>query len=188
VGAGPFSTILHYDQDSHQLQDGDVVLMDAAGSYSGYASDLTRTVPVNGRFTPRQREIYEIVLGAQNAALAAAKPGAMIGSRGANGLNEIAYNYINTHGKDLHGQPLGKYWVDGLGHIVGIDAHDPASYPVVLKPGMVFTIEPGIYLPEENLGVRIGSDFVVNADGTLTDLDAGLPRTADEIEATMRAK
>jgi len=192
VASGTNSTIPHYTANDRTMKNGEILLVDAACEYSMYAADVTRTVPVNGHFTPRQREIYNIVLGAQQAAIKAFAAGKSTindrDRRDANSLDTVAYNYINTHGKDLHGQPLGKYWVDGLGHMVGIDAHDPASYPVVLKPGMVFTIEPGIYLPEENLGVRIGSDFAVNADGTLTDLDAGLPRTADEIEATMRAK
>ena len=100
VGSGFFSTVLHYDEDSNQMKDGDVVVMDVAGSFGGYASDITRTLPVNGHFTPRQREIYEVVLGAQNAALAAARPGMYIGRRGPDGLYAIAYEYINTHGKD----------------------------------------------------------------------------------------
>ena len=101
-------------------------------------------------------------------------------------LDVAAYNYINTHGKDLHGQPLGKYWLHGLGHMVGIDVHDPAQYPAVLKPGMVFTIEPGVYIPEEKIGVRIECDFLVLPDGKLLDLDADLPHTAEEVEAAMR--
>ena len=89
-----------------------------------------------------------------------------------NSLDTAAYNYINTHGKGLHGEPLGKYWLHGLGHMVGINVHDPADYPAVLKPGMVFTIEPGVYIPEEKIGVRIECDFLVGADGKLIDLDA----------------
>jgi len=143
---------------------------------------------VNGHFTARQREIYEIVLGAQNAALAAAKPGVYVGRGGAKGLNELAFDYINTHGKDLHGQPLGQYWLHGLGHMVGIDVHDPAEYPAVLKPGMVFTIEPGVYIPEEKIGVRIECVFLVGADGKLIDLTAALPHTAEDVEAAMQGK
>jgi Xaa-Pro aminopeptidase len=192
VGSGINSTTLHYSANDRTMQDGDILLVDAACEYSMYAADITRTVPVNGHFTPRQREIYLIVLGAQQAAIKAFVPGkSTINDRDRkdpNSLDNAAYNYINTHGKDLHGQPLGKYWLHGLGHMMGIDVHDPAIYPVVLKPGMVFTIEPGVYIPEENLGVRIECDFLVDADGTLTDLDAALPHTPDEIEAAMRAK
>jgi len=190
VGAGANSTILHYSVNSGTVQDGDVVLVDAACEYSMYASDITRTVPANGHFTARQREIYNIVLGAQQAAIDAFVAGKSkindFYHRDPDSLDVAAYNYINSHGKDLHGQPLGKYWLHGLGHMVGIDVHDPAQYPAVLKPGMVFTIEPGIYIPEEKLGVRIECDFLVLPDGKLLDLDAGLPHTADEVEAAMR--
>ncbi len=191
VGSGINSTILHYSANDRTMQDGDILLVDAACEYSMYAADITRTVPVNGHFTPRQREIYNIVLGAQQAAIKAFVPGqSTINDRDRkdpNSLDTAAYNYINTHGKDLHGQPLGKYWLHGLGHMMGIDVHDPANYPVVLRPGMVFTIEPGVYIPEENLGVRIECDFLVSADGSLIDLDATLPHTPEEIEAAMQA-
>jgi Xaa-Pro aminopeptidase len=190
VGSGINSTTLHYAENSRTIQDGDIVVVDAACEYSMYAADITRTVPANGHFTPRQREIYDIVLGAQKAAIDAFVPGKSTindrDRRDPNSLDTVAYNYINTHGKDLHGQPLGQYWLHGLGHMLGIDVHDPATYPAVLKPGMVFTIEPGIYIPEEKLGVRIECDFLVGPDGKLIDLDAALPHTANEVEATMR--
>lgn len=190
VGSGINSTTLHYAENTRTIEDGDVVVVDAACEYSMYASDITRTVPANGHFTARQREIYDIVLGAQRAAAAAFVAGkSTINDRerkDPNSLDTVAYNYINSHGKDLHGEPLGKYWLHGLGHMVGLDVHDPAVYPAVLKPGMVFTIEPGVYIPEEKLGVRIECDFLVGADGKLVDLDADLPHTADEVEAAMR--
>ena len=187
VGSGFFSTVLHYDQDWNQMQDGDVVVMDVAGSYSGYASDITRTLPVNGHFTARQREIYEIVLGAQNAALAAAKPGAYVGRHGAKGLNEIAFEYINTHGKDLHGQRLGQYFIHGLSHPIGLNVHDPLDYSRTLEPGMVITMEPGIYIPEEKIGVRIEDDILITPDGNEL-LTGRLPRAVDEIEKVMAGK
>ena len=187
VGSGPNSTILHYSNNDRTMQDGDLLLVDAACEYSMYAADITRTVPVNGHFTARQREIYNIVLGAQQAAIDAFVAGKSTindrDRRDPNSLDTVAYNYINTHGKDLHGQPLGKYWLHGLGHMMGIDVHDPGNYPVVLKPGMVFTIEPGVYIPEEKIGVRIECDFLVTADGKLVDLDAESAAHADEIEA-----
>lgn len=192
VGSGINSTTLHYAANDGTMGDGDILVVDAACEYSMYASDITRTVPVNGHFTPRQREIYNIVLGAQQAAINAFVAGkSTINDRerkDPNSLDTAAYNYINTHGKDLHGEPLGKYWLHGLGHMVGIDVHDPAEYPAVLKPGMVFTIEPGVYIPEEKLGVRIECDFLVGPDGKLIDLDAALPHTTDEVEAAMRGK
>jgi Xaa-Pro aminopeptidase len=192
VGSGPNSTTLHYAENERTMEDGDIVVVDAACEYSMYASDITRTVPANGHFTARQREIYDIVLGAQQAAIDAFVAGkSTINDRDRhdpNSLDTAAYNYINTHGKDLHGQPLGQYWLHGLGHMLGIDVHDPAVYPAVLKPGMVFTIEPGVYIPEEKLGVRIECDFLVGADGKLVDLDGALPHTADDVEAAMKGK
>ncbi len=188
VGSGFYSTVLHYDADTQQMQDGDVVVMDVAGSYSGYASDITRTLPVSGHFTPRQREIYEIVLGAQNAALAAIKPGVMMGGRNRTAtLQQIAFEYINTHGKDLHGKPLGQYFIHGLGHSVGLNVHDPADYDQPLQAGMVITDEPGVYIPEEKLGVRIEDMVLVTQDGAEL-LTRRLPRTVEEVEKAMAPK
>jgi len=184
VGSGFYSTVLHYDQNSKQMVEGDVVVMDVAGAYSGYSSDITRTLPVSGRFTPRQRELYQVVLGAENAALAAAKPGALLGRRGPQGLHEIVYEYINTHGKDLHGQPLGQYFIHGLSHPVGLNVHDPFDYNQPLQPGMVVTIEPGIYLPDEKIGVRIEDLILITKDGYEL-LTRRLPRTVEDIERQM---
>jgi Xaa-Pro aminopeptidase len=192
VGSGINSTILHYSDTTATLNDGDLLLVDAACEYSMYASDITRTMPVSGHFTDRQREIYNIVLGAQQAAIDAFVAGrSKINDRDRNdpdSLDQAAYNYINTHGEDLHGKPLGQYWLHGLGHMMGIDVHDPSPYPAVLKPGMVFTIEPGVYIPEEKIGIRIECDFLVGPDGKLIDLDAGLPHTAEDLEKAMRAR
>jgi Xaa-Pro aminopeptidase len=191
VGTGINSTTLHYSENSATLKDGDVMVVDAAGEYSMYASDITRTVPVNGHFTPRQREVYDVVLGAQRAAAAAFVAGKSTINdpmhRDPNSLDTVAWTYINTHGKGLHGEPLSDYWIHGLGHMVGINVHDPSGYPAVLKPGMVFTIEPGVYIPEEKIGVRIEDVFVVGQDGKLIDLIADLPHTAEDVEAAMRA-
>jgi Xaa-Pro aminopeptidase len=184
VGSGFYSTVLHYDQNSKQMVEGDVVVMDVAGAYGGYSSDITRTLPVSGRFTPRQRELYQVVLGAENAALAAAKPGALLGRRGPQGLHEIAYEYINTHGKDLHGQPLGQYFIHGLSHPVGLNVHDPFDYNQPLQPGMVVTIEPGIYLPDEKIGVRIEDLILITKEGYEL-LTRRLPRTVEDIERQM---
>jgi len=189
VGSGINSTTLHYSVNAATMQSGDIVVVDAAGEFSMYASDITRTVPVSGHFTDRQREIYNIVLGAQRAAMDAFVAGkSKIGGQRTDpdALDAVAFNYLNTHGKDLHGQPLGQYFIHGLGHMVGIDVHDPSAYPTVLKPGMVFTIEPGIYIPEEKLGVRIEDTFYVAADGKLIDLVATLPHTAEDVEAAMK--
>jgi Xaa-Pro aminopeptidase len=170
VGSGPNSVILHYSANKRRMDSGEVVVMDVGAECSDYATDVTRTVPVNGKFSARQREIYEIVLGAQKAAIAAVKPGMKTG-RGAGTLQQIAYDYINTHGKDQHGATLGKYFTHGLSHHVGVE----------LKPGMVITIEPGIYLPEENIGVRIEDTVLVTENGCKI-LSGALPKEVEEIE------
>jgi Xaa-Pro aminopeptidase len=196
VGSGVNSTTLHYADGSRIMEKGDVVVIDAAGEYSMYASDLTRTMPVDGHFTPRQKEIYDIVLGAQKAARDAFVAGkskmGSIDHRGGDAdkasLDKVAFDYINTHGKDLHGNPLGKYFVHTLGHSVGIDVHDPYDYDKPFEIGSVFTIEPGIYIPEEKIGVRIEDTYYVNDAGKLIDFAEKLPHTAEEVEAAMQAR
>lgn len=189
VGSGFNSTVLHYSADSGTMQSGDVVVMDVAGEYSMYASDITRTAPVNGHFTTRQKEIYDIVLGAQRAAMQAFKPGVShISGNGADSLNKVARDYIDSHGKDLHGDSLGKYFIHGLGHYVGLDVHDEGDYSKPLDKGSVFTIEPGIYIPEEKLGVRIEDIYYVDEQGTLVQITKDLPHTADEVEAAMKVR
>jgi Xaa-Pro aminopeptidase len=189
VGSGFDSTVLHYSADSGTMQAGNVVVIDAAGEYSMYASDITRTLPVSGKFTARQREIYDIVLGAQQAAVAAFRSGkSRLRRDQPESIHDVAYNFINSHGKDLHGEPLGKYFIHGLSHYVGLNVHDPNDYDVALGPGAVFTIEPGIYIPEEKLGVRIEDILYVDPDGKLINLTANLPHTADDVERAMAGK
>ena len=184
VGAGPNSTALHYDRLSRKIEDGDIVVLDVGAQYAGYSADITRTLPANGKFTPRQLEIYNIVLGAQNAALAALKPGMELCPKGGKSLQKIAYDYINSHGKDLHGKSLGQYYIHGLGHNIGLNVHDPGEYCKPLEPGMVVTVEPGIYIPEENLGVRIEDDVLITDTG-YKFLSQRLPRDPGEIEKIM---
>jgi Xaa-Pro aminopeptidase len=184
VGAGPNSTALHYDRLSRKIEDGDIVVLDVGAQYSGYSADITRTLPANGKFTPRQREIYEIVLGAQNAALAALQPGMDLCPRGDKSVFKISYDYINSHGKDLHGKSLGQYYIHGLGHNIGLNVHDPGDSCKPLATGMVVTMEPGIYIPEENLGVRIEDDVLITETG-YKFLSERLPRSADAIEKIM---
>lgn len=189
VGAGSNSTVLHYSSDSGTIENGDVIVLDVAGEYSYYAMDITRTLPANGKFTARQREIYDVVLGAQQAAIDAFVAGKSTLSRTSpDSLDKVARDYINSHGKDLHGEPLGQYFIHGLGHFVGLDVHDPGDTTKPLDKGMVFTIEPGIYIPEEKLGVRIEDTFVVGDDGKLVALSGALPKTADAVEREMARK
>jgi Xaa-Pro aminopeptidase len=196
VGSGLNSTVLHYAENSKIMAQGDVVVIDAAGEYSMYASDLTRTMPVDGHFTPRQKEIYNIVLGAQQAARNAFVAGKSkmggVDHRGADAdnttLDKVAFDYINAHGKDLHGEPLGKYFLHTLGHSVGIDVHDPYDYDKPFEIGSVFTIEPGLYIPEEKIGFRIEDTFYVDDAGKLVDFAEKLPHTPEEVEAAMANK
>lgn len=184
VGAGPNSTVLHYDKLSRKIEDGDIVVLDVGAQYSGYAADITRALPANGKFTPRQREIYEIVLGAQEAAMRAIKPGMDACAKGDKSIYKIARDYINSHGKDQHGGSLGPYFIHGLSHSIGLNVHDPGDLCKPLTPGMVITVEPGIYIPEENLGVRIEDDVLVTDTGYEL-LSHKLPRSVDEIEKIM---
>jgi Xaa-Pro aminopeptidase len=184
VGSGPNSTTLHYSRNSRRMDAGEVVVMDVAGECGNYASDITRTLPASGKFTPRQREIYNVVLGAQKAAIAAVKPGMTIGRATPDSLYKIAFDYINTHGKDSHGEPLGKYFVHGLSHHVGLDVHDASDTAAPLKAGMVITVEPGVYIPEENIGVRIEDVVLVTEKGPQV-LSAALPSDPDEIERAL---
>jgi Xaa-Pro aminopeptidase len=186
VGSGFNSTTLHYSADSAPVKDGDVVVMDVAGEYSMYASDITRTLPANGHFTARQREIYNIVLAGQQAAIDAFQVGkSTLAGNGPDSLVKIVRDYFNSHGADKQGKPLGQYFIHGLGHGVGLEVHDPLDVSKPLEKGMVFTIEPGIYIPEENLGVRIEDIFWVNPEGKLVRLTEGLPRTVEEVEKAM---
>jgi len=182
VGSGPNSTVLHYSENQRRMDRGEVVVIDAAAECAGYASDITRTVPVGGKFSAREREIYQIVLGAQKAAIAALKPGVRLSGSGET-LTKLAKDYMDAHGKDLHGEGIGKYFIHGIGHQVGIDVHD-ATVDEPLEAGMVVTLEPGIYIPEENIGVRIEDVFLVTDHGA-TDLSKALPKEPDDIEKAL---
>jgi Xaa-Pro aminopeptidase len=184
VGSGPNGAILHYMSNQRRMDRGELVVMDAAAQCDSYASDITRTLPVGGKFTPRQRELYQIVLGAQKAAIAAVRPGVLLSGSGpadpAESLTKIARDYINAHGRDLHGEPLGKYFTHDIGHQVGLEVHDP-RFNGPLEAGMVITIEPGVYIAEERLGIRIEDVVLVTSNGAKV-LSAALPKEPDEIE------
>ncbi len=186
VGAGFNATILHYTALDARIEPGDLVVMDVACEYGGYAADLTRTVPADGHFTPRQREIYEAVLGAQKAVVAALKPGMSFAPDGPNSLTRIARQYLDTHGRDRQGRPLGRYFIHGLGHHIGLNVHDAGDPYRPLEPGMVITIEPGVYIPEEKIGVRIEDDYLITPTGAIC-LSERLPREVEAIEQLMQS-
>ncbi|HEX9486950.1 MAG TPA: aminopeptidase P family protein [Gemmatimonadales bacterium] len=180
VGSGPNSTTLHYDVNRRQTRDGDLVVVDAGAEWGQHTADVTRTFPVNGKFTPRQKAIYDLVLATQQAAFDSTRPGTTIGQ-----LNRIARDYMRAHSGTLCGAELcDTYFIHGLSHWLGMDVHDVGDYSTPLKPGMIFTIEPGIYLSREALGVRIEDDVLVTATGGEW-LSAKAPRTTAEIERLM---
>ena len=180
VGSGPNSTTLHYDVNRRQTRDGDLVVVDAGAEWGQYTADVTRTFPVNGKFTPRQKAIYDLVLATQQTAFDSTRPGATVAQ-----LNRIAREYLRAHSGTLCGaQSCDGYFIHGLGHWLGMDVHDVGDYATPLKPGMVLTLEPGIYLPAESLGVRIEDDVLVTATGAEW-LSAKAPKTTVEIERLM---
>jgi Xaa-Pro aminopeptidase len=182
VGTGFNSTVLHYDESRARLADGDLVVMDMGAEFGYYPADVTRTIPASGRFSPRQRAIYDLVLGAQQAAMDSVRPGVTLGQ-----LNQIARRYLREHSGDLCGErSCDAFFIHGLGHMIGMDVHDVGPGNVPLRPGMVFTIEPGVYLPAERLGVRIEDDVLVTEQGYEL-LSNGVPRRAEDVEAAIRA-
>ena len=181
VGSGPNGTTLHYDTNRRRMLDGELVVVDAGAEYGQYTADITRTWPVDGKFTGRQKSIYNLVLATQAATFEAVRPGIRLDS-----LNTIAHNYMRDHSGALCGdKTCDTYFFHAVSHWLGMDVHDAGDYTTPLAPGMVFTIEPGIYLQDEGLGVRIEDDVLVTATGAEW-LSAGLPKKTDEIERVMR--
>lgn len=208
VGSGPNATILHYEKSSRQMQDGDLLLVDAAANYQGLTGDITRTYPVNGRFTRAQRDIYEIVLAAQNAGIAAAKAGNHAADI-QNACDEVLRAGLVKLGlvTEATGTQFKIWATHGVTHWIGMDVHDVGPRTAPLAPGMAFTIEPGIYIrpaaldnlprtPEnlafigkvqplvdkyKNIGVRVEDSFLLTDTG-VENLSGAVPRTIDDIE------
>ncbi len=174
VGSGRNGTVLHYSDNSRRMDAGELVVIDAAAECALYASDITRTVPVNGKFTARQRELYNAVLRAERAVVAAARPGVTVKQ-----LKQIAIDSLNRESP-----PLGAFLPHGVSHHLGLEVHDEADNDLPLEPGHVITIEPGVYLPDERIGIRI-EDMVVITDKGCRVLTAGLPVEAAAIEKEM---
>jgi Xaa-Pro aminopeptidase len=171
VGSGLSGTVLHYIDNDRPLEPGDLLVIDSAASFGGYASDITRTFPVSGKFTPDQRELYEVVLKAQLAAIKASKPGAKMFE-----VDAAARNVIDKAG-------LADAFIHSIGHPLGLNVHDvQPDHP--LKPGMVITIEPGIYLPERKIGIRIEDDIIITKSGNRNITDR-VPKTVKQIEESM---
>ncbi len=173
VGGGLNSTVLHYKENDQDLVAGDLVCIDSGAFHAGYGADISRTIPVSGKYTKRQKEIYEIVLAAEEAAIRAVKPGVTLSQ-----LDAIARKIITKSG-------YGEYFIHSIGHHLGLETHDSCGPVAPLKKGAVITIEPGIYLPDEAIGIRIEDDIVVTQKG-YKNLSKEIPKTVSAIEKAMR--
>ena len=183
VGSGPNGTILHHDENRRQTRPGELVVMDVGAEHGYYSADVTRTIPISGRFDPRQRQLYELVLGAQQAAMDSVRPGTDLRT-----LNRVARDYLRRHSGSLCGESgCERYFIHGLSHWLGMNVHDVGVYTRPLEPGMVFTIEPGIYLPAESIGIRIEDVILVTPAGAEV-LSSGIPRTVEEVERAMATR
>jgi len=192
IAGGPNACVLHYIDNNQELKDGDVVLMDFGAEYANYAADLTRCVPVNGKFTKRQRDVYNAVLRVMRAATKMLVVGntipkyheevGKIMEQELIGLGLLKADDVKK--QDLK-QPLyKKYFMHGTSHFLGLDVHDIGNRYEPMQAGMVFTCEPGIYIPEEGLGIRLENDILITEKGPV-DLMASIPVEADEIEELM---
>ncbi|MHC4429659.1 MAG: aminopeptidase P N-terminal domain-containing protein [Planctomycetota bacterium] len=168
AGSGLNSTVLHYLANDQTLADGDLICVDSGAVWSSYRADITRTVPVNGKFTPRQREVYEVVLKAELAAIKAVKPGARLAA-----IDKAARRVITQAG-------FGDAFIHSIGHHLGLETHD-IGLEEPLKVGAVVTIEPGIYLPDEKIGIRIEDDVLVTREGSRV-LSSKIPKTVSALE------
>jgi len=183
VGSGVRGTILHYDNNAGVCADGELVVVDIGARFGYYCGDLTRTYPVGGSFSERQRALYNAVLQAHTAVAAAIRPGVTIFE-----LRKIAYSVLeDSELRCANGERLGQCFIHGLGHFLGLEAHDPGGDHQTLQPGMVITNEPGIYLQDEGVGIRIEDDFLVTEQGC-ENLSECLPRAAEDIEAAMQTQ
>lgn len=169
VGSGPNGAVLHWDDNTRLLRDGDLVVVDAGAEYGRHASDITRTLPVSGKFTPEQARAYRAVYQAQEDVLAALRPGASMAD-----LQNAAEQSLERSGYLEH-------FIHGFGHFVGLDVHDAGDYEAPLPVGAVFTVEPGVYIPEKGFGIRIEDEVLVTPDGYRL-LSADIPRKLEDVE------
>lgn len=186
AASGEDGVILHYVENAKPMKDGDLVLLDLGAQYQQYAADISRTYPVGGRFSERQKTLYNSVLKAQNAVIDAIKPGFLFED-----LNKVCqeslFNSLKEIGLIEKKEELSKYYYHGVSHHLGLDVHDLGNRTGALEPGMVLTVEPGLYVAEENIGIRIEEDVLVTEEGNRV-LSIGIPKTVEEIEAVMSGK
>ena len=195
IASGKNACVLHYIENNQQCQDGDVILLDVGAEYANYSSDLTRCIPVNGRFTARQKAVYNAVLHVKNEATKLLVPGTIMAEyhkQVGHLMEEQLVNLGLISLDDIKNQDAAwpaykKYFMHGTSHFLGLDTHDVGLWHEPIAANMVFTVEPGIYIPEEGLGIRLEDDVVVQASGAPFNLMANIPIEADEIEALMNA-
>jgi Xaa-Pro aminopeptidase len=195
VASGKNACVLHYIENNQQCKDGDVILLDVGAEYANYASDLTRCIPVNGKFTPRQNEVYNSVLHVKTEAQKLLVPGTIMTDYHKQvGLlmEEQLVNLKLITLDDIKNQnpewpAYRKYFMHGTSHFLGLDTHDVGLWNEPIQAGMVFTCEPGIYIPEEGLGIRLEDDLVVQESGEPFNLMKDIPLIAEEIEDLMNA-
>jgi len=193
IASGDRARTLHYVFNNEECKDGELVLMDFGANYGGYAADLTRTVPVNGKFTKRQKEVYNACLHLHNYAKGLLKPGITIAEYHEKVGEEATKIFIKTgllkkedvKNEDKENRAYRKYLYHGISHHLGLDVHDLGTKTEPLKSGMVLTVEPGIYIEEEHMGVRIENNVWLTKDGNI-DLMKNIPITAEEIEKLMK--
>lgn len=180
VASGPNATTLHYDQSRRRTQAGDLVVLDLGAEFGYYTADVSRTLPVSGKFTARQRALYDLVLATQQAAIDSVRPGMTLLR-----LDDIARAYMRSHSGKLCGaRTCDEYFIHAIGHWLGMDVHDPGSVATPFVTGMVLTVEPGLYLAGEGIGIRIEDDVVVTSTGHEV-LSSAAPRAAEDIELLM---
>lgn len=195
VASGKNACVLHYIENNQQCQSGDVILLDVGAEYANYSSDLTRCIPINGRFTARQKAVYNAVLHVKNEATKLLVPGTiMLEYHNQVGLlmQEQLVNLGLITTDDIKNQDPAwpaykKYFMHGTSHFLGLDTHDVGLWHEPIAANMVFTVEPGIYIPAEGLGIRLEDDVVVQASGAPFNLMGNIPIEAEEIEALMNA-
>lgn len=193
LASGDYARILHYVNNNAECKDGDLILMDFGAEYGGYCADLTRTVPVNGKFTRRQRTVYNACLHLHDYAKSILKPGISIVDYTEKVGEEATQQFLkigllkksDVKNEDPENRAYRKYLYHGISHHLGIDVHDLGTRTEPVKPGMVFTIEPGIYIEEEKMGIRIENNVWITKNGN-KDLFKNIPITAEEIEALMK--
>ena len=195
IGSGYNACVLHYIENNQECKDGDVILLDVGASYANYASDMTRSIPVNGKFTKRQKDVYNAVLHVKKEATKLLVPGALWAEYHVEAGKLMTKELIKLQliskeevaNEDPNWPAYKKYFMHGTSHHMGLDTHDYGILTEPIKAGMVFTVEPGIYIPEENLGIRLEDDVVVQEKGEPLNLMANIPIEVDEIEALMKA-